>query len=121
MIKIVNDNTDPRINLAVEEYALNYLDPSQDYAILWQNEPAVIIGRNQNTLAEVNAPFIKERGIRVVRRLSGGGAVYHDLGNLNFTFVVNSEKSVVSNFEYFTKPVIEALASLGVKRSFGAQ
>jgi len=121
MIKIVNDNTDPRINLAVEEYALNYLDPSQDYAILWQNEPAVIIGRNQNTLAEVNAPFIEERGIRVVRRLSGGGAVYHDLGNLNFTFVVNSEKSVVSNFEYFTKPVIEALASLGVKAEFSGR
>ena len=99
MIKIVNKNTDPRINLAVEEYALNHLDPSQDYAILWQNEPAVIVGRNQNTVAEVNAPFIKEKGIHVVRRLSGGGAVYHDLGNLNYTFIVDAQKSVVSNFE----------------------
>ncbi|MDD4588796.1 MAG: lipoate--protein ligase [Parabacteroides sp.] len=121
MIRIINENTDPRINLAVEEYALNYLDPSQDYVILWQNEPAVIIGRNQNTVAEVNAPFIKERGIHVVRRLSGGGAVYHDFGNLNFTFIVTSEKSVVSNFEYFTKPVIQALASLGVKAEFSGR
>ena len=122
MIKIVNDkNTDPRINLAVEEYALNYLDPGEDYAILWQNEPAVIIGRNQNTVAEVNAPYIKEHGIHVVRRLSGGGAVYHDFGNLNFTFIVDADKSVVSNFEYFTKPVIEALASLGVKAEFSGR
>lgn len=121
MIRIVNDNTDPRINLAVEEYALNYLDPKEDYVILWQNEPSVIIGRNQNTVAEVNAPFIKERGIHVVRRLSGGGAVYHDFGNLNFTFIVNSEKSVVSNFEYFTKPVIETLASLGVQAEFSGR
>lgn len=121
MIKVVNDNTDPRINLAVEEYVLNYLDPSEDYAILWQNEPSVIIGRNQNTIAEVNAPFVKEHGIHVVRRLSGGGAVYHDFGNLNFTFIVNSDKSVVSNFEHFTKPVVQALASLGVKAEFSGR
>lgn len=121
MIKIINENTDPRINLAVEEYALNHLDPSQDYAILWQDEPAVIVGRNQNTVAEVNAPFIKEKGIHVVRRLSGGGAVYHDLGNLNFTFIVDAQKSIVSNFEYFTIPVIQALASLGVKAEFSGR
>ncbi|HKM42386.1 MAG TPA: lipoate--protein ligase [Limnochordia bacterium] len=121
MIKVINENTDPRINLAVEEYALNYLDPSQDYAILWQNEPAVIVGRNQNTIAEVNAPYIKEHGIHVVRRLSGGGAVYHDFGNLNFTFIVDAQKSVVSNFAYFTKPVIDALAHLGVKAEFSGR
>ncbi|NLM42091.1 MAG: lipoate--protein ligase [Firmicutes bacterium] len=118
MIKVVNNHTDPRINLAVEEYVLNYLDPSEEYAILWQNEPTVVIGRNQNTLAEVNSSFIKERGIHVVRRLSGGGAVYHDLGNLNFTFIVDAEKERVSNFEYFTRPVIQALASLGVQAEF---
>lgn len=121
MIKVINENNDPRINLAVEEYALNYLDPSQDYAILWQNEPAVIVGRNQNTIAEVNAPYIKEHGIHVVRRLSGGGAVYHDFGNLNFTFIVDAQKSVVSNFAYFTKPVIDALAHLGVKAEFSGR
>lgn len=121
MIKVINENTDPRINLAVEEYALNYLDPGQDYAILWQNEPAVIIGRNQNTVAEVNAPYIKEHGIHVVRRLSGGGAVYHDLGNLNYTFIVDANASIVSNFEYFTKPVIQALNHLGVKAEFSGR
>jgi len=121
MIRIVNDHTDPRINLAVEEYALNYLDPGEEYVILWQNEPTVVIGRNQNTLAEVNGPFIKERGIHVVRRLSGGGAVYHDLGNLNFTFIVDAEKERVSNFEYFTRPVIQALASLGVQAEFSGR
>lgn len=121
MIKIINENTDPRINLAVEEYALNYLVPKEDYVILWQNEPSVIIGRNQNTVAEVNAPFIKEQGIHVVRRLSGGGAVYHDFGNLNFTFIVTSEKGLVSNFEYFTKPVVQALASLGVMAEFSGR
>lgn len=121
MIKVINENTDPRINLAVEEYALNYLDPGQNYAVLWQNEPAVIIGRNQNTVAEVNAPYIKEHGIHVVRRLSGGGAVYHDFGNLNYTFIVDAQKSVVSNFEYFTKPVIQALEHLGVKAEFSGR
>jgi len=59
MIRIVNDHTDPRINLAVEEYALNYLDPREEYVILWQNEPTVVVGRNQNTVAEVNAPSLK--------------------------------------------------------------
>lgn len=121
MIKVVNDHTDPRINLAVEEYVLNYLDPSEEYAILWQNEPTVVIGRNQNTIAEVNGPFIKKQGINVVRRLSGGGAVYHDFGNLNFTFIVDSKKDVVSNFEHFTKPVIAALASLGVNAEFSGR
>ena len=121
MIKVVNNHTDPRINLAVEEYVLNYLDPSEEYAILWQNEPTVVIGRNQNTLAEVNSSFIKERGIHVVRRLSGGGAVYHDLGNLNFTFIVDAEKERVSNLEYFTRPVIQALASLGVQAEFSGR
>lgn len=61
MIKVVNNHTDPRINLALEEYVLNYLDPSEEYAILWQNEPTVVIGRNQNTVAEVNAPLLKKR------------------------------------------------------------
>jgi len=81
----------------------------------------VVIGRNQNTLAEVNSTFVKERGIHVVRRLSGGGAVYHDLGNLNFTFIVDAERERVSNFEYFTRPVIQALASLGVKAEFSGR
>ena len=78
MINIVNVSKDPHFNLALEEYALHYLDPANDYVIIWQNEPSVIVGRNQNTVEEINAEFVKKHN-NVVRRLSGGGAVYHDL------------------------------------------
>ncbi len=121
MIRIVNDSKLPQFNLALEEYAINYLDPSHPYVIIWQNEPTVVIGRNQNTLAEVNMKYVRENNIHVVRRLSGGGAVYHDLGNLNFTFIVDGEKGVVSNFEFFTRPVVRALQSLGVKAEFSGR
>jgi lipoate-protein ligase A len=121
MIRVINDSKLPQFNLALEEYVLNHLDPRHPYVIIWQNEPAVIIGRNQNTLAEVNMKFVKEKGIHVVRRLSGGGAVYHDLGNLNFTFIVDGDKGVVSNFEFFTRPVIKALHSLGVQAEFSGR
>ncbi|WP_163192263.1 lipoate--protein ligase [Clostridium thermarum] len=121
MISIRNESTDPHFNLALEEYALNYLDPKEDYVIIWQNEPSVIIGRNQNTAEEVNAKFIKDNNIHVVRRLSGGGAVYHDLGNLNFTFIVNSDKDVASNFKKFTEPVIKALGKLGINAVFSGR
>lgn len=121
MIRIVNDSKLPQFNLALEEYAINYLDPKHPYVIIWQNEPTVVIGRNQNTLAEVNLKYVQENNIHVVRRLSGGGAVYHDLGNLNFTFIVDGEKGVVSNFEFFTRPVVRALQSLGVNAEFSGR
>ena len=121
MIRIVNDSKLPQFNLALEEYTINYLDPSHPYVIIWQNEPTVVIGRNQNTLAEVNMKYVRENNIHVVRRLSGGGAVYHDLGNLNFTFIVDGEKGVVSNFEFFTRPVVRALQSLGIKAEFSGR
>ncbi|GLC31036.1 lipoate--protein ligase [Clostridium omnivorum] len=121
MISIRNTCKDPHFNLALEEYAVKYLDPKEDYIILWQNEPSVIIGRNQNTIEEINAKYIKDFDINVVRRLSGGGAVYHDLGNLNFTFVVNNEKDSVSNFKKFTEPVISALEKFGIKAEFSGR
>lgn len=121
MINIINDNNDPRFNLALEEYALNNLHLGEELVIIWQNEPTVVIGRNQNTIEEINEPYIKEKGIHVVRRLSGGGAVYHDLGNLNFTFIVDSQKDLVTNFEIFTKPVLAALQSLGVPAQFSGR
>src|SRR5690554_2350993 len=98
MISIRNECKDPRFNLALEEYVFYNFDPNNEYVILWQNEPSVIIGRNQNTIEEINFKFIKENNINVVRRNSGGGAVYHDLGNLNYTFIVSSDKDVESNF-----------------------
>ena len=82
MIKILyirNDSLDPHYNLALEEFALKNLDPEESYIILWQNAPSVIIGRFQNTIEEINQDFIEKNKINVVRRMTGGGAVYHDL------------------------------------------
>jgi lipoate---protein ligase len=121
MICIKNESKDPRFNLALEEYAVKNLNPDEDYVILWQNEPSVIIGRNQNTIEEVDLKYINDNNINVVRRLSGGGAVYHDLGNLNFTFIVKNEKDVVSNFKKFTEPVINSLRKLGVNAEFSGR
>ena len=81
------NTTDPAYNLAVEEYVFESLPKENSYFMLWQNDNAIIIGKHQNTLAEINEAYVKEHDIKVVRRLSGGGAVYHDLGNLNFTFI----------------------------------
>lgn len=118
MISIRNDCKDPRFNLALEEYVVKHMDPDPEYVILWQNEPSVIIGRNQNTIEEINIKFIKDNNIHVVRRLSGGGAVYHDLGNLNFTFIVKNKGDVADNFKKFTEPVVSLLRSLGVDAQF---
>ena len=89
MISIKNTSTNPYFNLALEEYALKHLNIDENIIILWQNEPTVVVGRNQNTIEEIDAKYIKDNNIHVLRRLSGGGAVYHDLGNLNFTFIEN--------------------------------
>ena len=118
MLHIVNSNTDPCFNLALEEYFLKQSPVPDDLVILWQNRPTVVIGRNQNADVEINAPFITGRNIQVVRRLSGGGAVYHDLGNLNFTFITNLAGIGHNNFSHFTLPIIAALAELGVKAEF---
>lgn len=121
MINIINNCNNPRFNLALEEYALNHLHPENELVILWQNKPTVVVGRNQNTIEEVNENFIKKNDIQVVRRLSGGGAVYHDLGNLNFTYIIKGQKNVVSNFRKFTEPVLKALQSLGVPAEFSGR
>ncbi|MDP4090707.1 MAG: lipoate--protein ligase [Bacillota bacterium] len=121
MISIRNECKDPHFNLALEEYVVKYMDPSEDYILLWQNEPSVIIGRNQNTMEEINLKYIQDNNIHVVRRLSGGGAVYHDLGNLNFTFIANNDKDVMSNFMKFTEPVINALRNFGVSAEFSGR
>lgn len=106
--------TDPRINLAIEEYALNNLDINETYLLFYINQPSIIIGRNQNTIEEINTEYVEKNNIIVVRRLSGGGAVYHDLGNLNFSFITKDDGESFHNFLKFTEPVIEALKELGV-------
>lgn len=118
MLFIDNEGTtDPRINLAIEEYALRHLPEHESYLLFYINEPSIIIGKNQNTLEEINPEYVKEQNLHVVRRLSGGGAVYHDLGNLNFSFITKDDGNSFHNFQKFTEPVVEALRKLGVEAS----
>jgi lipoate-protein ligase A len=121
MKTIINHSRNPRFNLALEEYVLKYLDTDEDFVLLWQNANSVIIGRNQNTVEEVNAEYVKKHDVSVVRRITGGGAVYHDLGNLNFSFVTNTLKDNLNNYIKFTEPVIKALNSLGVPAEFSGR
>lgn len=107
--------TDPAFNLAVEEYVFDHLPKDRMYLMLWQNDNAIIIGKHQNTLSQINETFVREHGIKVVRRLSGGGAVYHDMGNLNFTIITDAEDTEALNFRLLCQPVIRALAQVGVK------
>lgn len=106
--------TDPAWNLAAEQYVFDALPRDRTYFMLWQNDNAIIIGKHQNTAAEINQQFVRENGVRVVRRLSGGGAVYHDMGNLNFTFIADAGDMDAINFQLFCQPVVAALAALGV-------
>ena len=97
--------TDPSINLAIEEYALKTMDVDKDsFFLFYINEPSIIIGKNQNTIKEINTDYVESNGINVVRRLSGGGAVYHDLGNLNFSFITKVNGDSFRNFKKFTRP-----------------
>jgi lipoate-protein ligase A len=105
--------TDPRLNLALEEYLLRQVDTVEPLLLFYVNEPSVIIGRNQNTLEEIDPDYVDSRQIHIVRRLSGGGTVYHDLGNLNFSFIT-SGKDDLHNFNRFTEPVVSALRELGI-------
>lgn len=114
MLSYVNlTTTDPAFNLAMEQYVFDSLPRDRSYLMLWQNDNAIIIGKHQNTLAEINEAYVKEKGIRVVRRLSGGGAVYHDLGNLNFTLIADDTPGAM-DFGQFCGPVVRALEKCGV-------
>jgi len=111
MLLIDNKTTDPEFNLALEEHLIK--TSKEDVFMLWVNAPAIIVGKNQNTLSEINQDFVEANGIKVVRRLSGGGAVYHDHGNLNFTFILNNTGEDFNDFEKFTRPVLSLLSKLG--------
>ncbi len=120
MLYIQNDSTDPRYNLALEEYVFKHLKFEEDFIMLWQNEPSVIVGKNQNTVEEINVDYVEQHGIHVVRRSTGGGAVYHDLGNLNYTFITKADGTGI-DFRKFTQPVIRVLNSLGVPAEFNSR
>ena len=118
---------DPYHNLAMEQYIFDHFDRQNSYFMLWQNHNAIIVGKYQNTREEINAAFVKEKNIIVARRLSGGGAVYHDLGNINFTFITDAEPAAEPegrgsppdnttgiDFSVFCRPIQNALCSFGV-------
>ena len=107
-------STDPYYNLAFEEYVFDHFEEG-DILILWQNDNTVVIGKNQITAQQVNAPFIEEHKVNVVRRMTGGGAVYHDLGNLNYSFITDDDgEDVSSTLEVLARPIVEALKGLGL-------
>ena len=107
------ENNDPRTNIALETYLVENRLTDQPLLLFYINEPSIIIGRNQNTVEEVNQRYVEEHGIHVVRRMSGGGAVYHDLGNFSYCFI-QEEHGPARDFSVFTRPVIEALHQMGV-------
>lgn len=113
MIYIENNSHDPTYNLAFEEYVFAKTKYDEPILLLWQNGPSVIVGKFQNTLEEINYDYIREKGIKVVRRNTGGGAVYHDLGNLNYSFIIPNVEMKV-DFKTFTTPIVKALRSYGI-------
>lgn len=106
--------TDPYINLALEEYVLKNFGAEDTYLLFYINAPSIIVGKNQNSVEEINTDYVDEHQIKVVRRLSGGGAVYHDEGNLNFSFITKDDGDSFHNFAKFTEPVVKALNKMGV-------
>lgn len=105
---------DPRYNLAFEEFVLTHRTEGE-YLMLWQNENTVVVGQNQNTEEEIDRAFVEAHGITVVRRTTGGGAVYHDLGNLNYSFITDSGDAEQITMTRFTQPVVAALQGLGLQ------
>jgi len=113
--------TDAHLNLALEEHVLRHRMGDDDLLLFYVNAPAIIIGRNQNTIEEIDPDVVAARGIRVVRRVSGGGAVYHDLGNLNFSFMTRDVRGRFNRYDRFNGPVVEVLRELGVPAEIGGR
>ena len=112
---IETESCKPAINLAYEEYFLKGKDLEENILMLWRNEPVIVVGRFQNTLEEINSSFAEAHNIQVIRRISGGGAVYHDLGNLCFSFILHDVRPEIIDKSKYICPLVEALRQLGVQ------
>jgi len=120
LICVENNFDNPCFNHGVEEYFLH--NSQEDIFILWINKPTILIGRNQNAFAEINQHFVKKHNIEVVRRLSGGGAIYNDENIIQFTFITKrNQGSIKESFTTFVTPIIEALQSLGIDARFSGR
>ena len=111
---ITGTGTNPFFNLAAEQVIFDHLDRAHSYLYLWQNENTVVIGRYQNAYAQINPEAVRSYHTSVVRRLSGGGAVYHDLNNLNYTFITDADPKNRIDFGTFLNPIAGLLSSRGV-------
>lgn len=117
---VINNCTNPYFNLALEEYLLiNYMEGI--LVMLWQNDNTIVVGRHQNAMEEINQKYVNEHGIHVVRRTTGGGAVYHDLGNLNYSVITDRKGGEQDDMRHFVKPVVQVLKSMGVKAEFSGR
>lgn len=120
MLKILHQRShNPYFNIATEEYLLK--NKTDDFFIIYRNSPSVIVGKHQNTNAEINHQFVENNDIPVVRRLSGGGTVYHDLGNINFCFIMNGAEGQLVDFKRYTEPIIDILQGFGVDAFLGGK
>ncbi|BDX38505.1 lipoate--protein ligase [Tenuifilaceae bacterium CYCD] len=120
MLKILHQKShDPYFNIATEEYLLQ--QKVDDFFIIYRNSPAIIVGKHQNANAEINHQFVEWNRIPVIRRLSGGGTVYHDLGNINFSFIMNGAEGQLVDFKKYTAPIIDILRGFGVDACLGGK
>jgi lipoate---protein ligase len=121
MIYLETKSTDPYYNLAFEEYIFEKKYDGEAILILWQNSNTIVIGKYQNTIEEINSQFVKEHQIKVVRRNSGGGAVYHDMGNLNFSIITKPDSLEKLEYSYFIKPAVMTLGKLGINAKYSGR
>lgn len=119
MLFLTNSCTDPAWNLALDEYILTHF--TDEVLSLWRNGPSVIVGNHQNALEEIDLDFVRAREVPVIRRLTGGGAVFHDLGNINYTLAQPCGAGDFNNYAKFTRPIVRFLETLGVETSLSGR